>query len=122
MEKAEFVVNFLREFIVGSELAFLDSQLFRVLQTACSEAALRLPELEPKVVEALPSGGQELDQCLKLADVFTSRRPYFVECLTKAEKESREKSPDLNLTKSEEGLTAQKSQRDNPDEAIASLQ
>lgn len=122
MEKTEFVVNFLREFIIGTDFDTIEGQLFRVLQKTSQEAESLIPEHERNISRELPSSGQELERLLGLIDEFNKNFGTFSAILSKVEDHSQEKQSDMSLNKSEDILSNKKLQFSSPEESFSSLQ
>src|SRR5687768_17432342 len=99
MEKTEFVLNFLREFIVGSELEAIDAQLFRVLHKTCHDTDSLVPLQSLAISKELPSSGQELDRFLELVDEFSKYQATFAGSLAKVENLQLDKNSDFSLSK-----------------------
>lgn len=121
MEKTEFVVNFLREFIIGSELEAIKAQLFRVLHKTCEDTNKLIPEQEKTISKELPSSGQELEQFLALVEELSKNHSTFVSSLSKVELEEHQKLPDLSLTKSDELMDHKKPQIIALEESFSNL-
>lgn len=122
MEKTEFVVNFLREFIIGTDFEAIDGQLFKVLHKTCLEAESLIPEHERRVSKEIPSSGQELDRFLGLVDEFSKSHASFTASLSTVESLLQQKQSDIIMNKGEEVLSNKKPKISTLEESFSNIQ